>query len=312
MKNCMDYSEQLSAYYDGELSESDALKLKEHLAVCDSCSALLEMYKEISIVTDSELVSVPDALCIGVMNTVKADDLYGPKRAGEKKSSMRIILTRYMPIAACLVVVFFVWSFWGSSFGLGDSAAPRNFSLFGSSSNDAGEPEAIHPPMSVAFDAALPTALPSDSADKGGADDGAQTRDGLTGQGTDPEGVVSLPFPLPEPLPDELFRRSVQSDDSLDEELDTSDIFVYLSGASFWITYTGTLPDDIISLFPESLGSWFGWDVIFELPTEDVEFVIDWLSPTQIRDDLTNFSIIENESRPDSSYAVVFYFAGNE
>jgi len=302
----MDYSEQLSAYYDGELSESDTLKLKEHLAVCDSCSALLEMYKDISIATDSETVSVPDALCIGVMNTIKAEDLYGPKKAGEKKSNMRVILTRYMPIAACLVVVFFVWSFWGSSFGLGENTLVSNFSLFGK--NDAGEPEAIHPPMPVAYDAALP----GEGAVMGGADDDIQTRDGLASQGTDPEDALKLPFASPEPLPEELFRRRIREDDSFDEKLDTNDILAYLSGAAFWITYEGTLPDDIISIFPESLGSWFGWDVIFELPTEDVEFVIDQLSPAQIRDDLTNFSIIENKSHPDSSYAVVFYFTGDE
>jgi len=306
MKNCNDFRDQLSAFYDGELSQAQANQIKEHLAVCDSCSALLEMYKEISIAADSDITPVPDALCIGVMNTIKAEDLYGPKRAGEKKSNMRIILTRYMPIAACLVVVFFVWSFWGSSFGLGENAAKRDFSLLGS--NNTGDPESSQPIMPSTYDAALTTTLPGEDAVMGGADD-SQTRGG---EGIDPESTINMPPAIPEPLPEELFRlRRSQSIDDFEEDSDINDILVYLSGASFWITYTGTLPDDIIRMFPESIGSWFGWDVIFELPTEDVEFLLDQFGASKLTDDMTNFSVIENESHPDSSYAVVF-FAGDE
>jgi len=310
MKNCNDYSEQLSAYYDGELSESDALKVKEHLAVCDSCSALLELYKEISIAADNDIASVPDALCIGVMNTIKAEDLYGPKKAGEKKSNMRIILTRYMPIAACLAVVLLVWGLWGNMFGLRENTFTGNFSFFGR--NDAGDPESSQPIMPSSFDAALPTMLPSADADMGGTDEDIHTRDNMSGQGIAPEGGTNTPLAPPENFPEELLLRLAFSDDGLETDISTSDIFAYLSGASFWITYEGTLPDNIISIFPESLGSWFGWDVIFELPTEDVEFLLDQFGASKLTDDMTGFSVIENESHPDSPYAVVFYFTGDE
>jgi len=304
MKNCIGFTEKLSAYYDGELSASEAADVKEHIATCDSCSALLEMYKEISIVSDSENVPVPDALRIGVMNTLKAEDLYGPKKAKkEERPTMRLILTRYMPIAACLVVVFFVWSFWGNTFGV---------------RNDTASPASQNVPHEAAImmdsDLGLYSASASDAGFSDSADSSTFSDDNLGGGDTrrsaDPEGSTNTPSatPVPSNFPEELIFRDLFDSSMTADEIEN--IRNYITGASFWITYTGDLPDHIIAIFPQSLGPWFGWDIIFELPTEDVEFLLDNISTSQIRDDMTGFSVTENESRPVSPYAVVFYSFG--
>ena len=94
MNKCIDYLELLSAYVDGELAEGDKKRVEEHLETCENCSAILDLFRETSVSTDEWVVPAPDALRAGVMEKI----LKRPK-------IIRIALTRYLPVAACLAVM---------------------------------------------------------------------------------------------------------------------------------------------------------------------------------------------------------------
>jgi len=97
--------ELISAYADGELAEPDRRRVEEHLEACEQCSALLEMYREISIAADESCVPAPDALRDGVMEKILGMDTAGKAGTDKKPRLVRTILTRYLPVAACLAVM---------------------------------------------------------------------------------------------------------------------------------------------------------------------------------------------------------------
>jgi len=130
MKNSTEYLELISAYADDELTESDRDRVGEHLSVNENCSALLDLYREISAASAESCVSPPDALCSGVMDRIKLADKAAeagtaevasatgapivkieaarkPAGAGSAKKDniIRLALTRYLPVAACLALV---------------------------------------------------------------------------------------------------------------------------------------------------------------------------------------------------------------
>jgi len=110
MKNCTDFIDLISAYSDGELNDSDKISVDEHVAVCENCSALLGFYNEISISVSETNAHVPDALCVGVMNRIKNENLIEQKEEPKKKWwNRQAILTRYAPIAACFAVLLLAW-----------------------------------------------------------------------------------------------------------------------------------------------------------------------------------------------------------
>jgi len=277
MKKCVDYTQQLSAYYDGELSDSEALRVKQHVDSCEECSALLEIYKEISVASDTSSLPVPDALRIGVMNRVRSDELYGSIKS--KKNPGYIILTRYMPIAACLIVVFFVWSFWGDSFGLKDSAHPQNYS----NSETAGGLATIAPAPDATCDSSL--------------------------DGSSFSSDINAPDFLEENLdfPAELIR-SVETPASLHRsQREAYEISEYISAASYWITIVGELPDYLSDLDPQPFGSWYGWDMVFEIPSEDVQKI-----ESEVFGSFPSRKSIKNSTSPDGAYAVVLYANDND
>ena len=123
--------ELISAYADGELTEADKKQVEEHLSVCENCSAILDIYGEASNAVTESCLPAPEALLHGVMNEIlgggAADNsdaaeagaggvnrIAGTAGAAEtgtvtnsavKRSMPRLILTRYVPIAACLALV---------------------------------------------------------------------------------------------------------------------------------------------------------------------------------------------------------------
>jgi len=298
MKNCIEYKEQLSAYYDGELSESEASQIKEHLLVCDSCSALLEMYKEISIVTDQESVPVPDALRIGVMNRIQFEELYGPSSskkpqsvATRGKTQLRTMLIRYMPIAACLVVVLLVWSFWGNFFNpQTDCAAPMILS-----GADLG-------------DAVVDSDMPGETS---AAPDSFNISHDLPAGGAPGSETI---LPSAEPAPDMAFKLGDQnalidsqrrflpeSQKAVDELID------YLNGASYLIAITGELPEFLTGCVPTSYGPWYNWNVIYEVSEKEVQVI---LSQLQLHEDY--FALKNNDTTHGNAYVVVLYSDYNE
>jgi hypothetical protein len=105
VNNCAEYMELISAYADDELAGSDKQLLEHHLGMCANCSSLLEVYREVSLVATESNVPAPEALRDGVMHKVLNE---GQIRAAGKSSSRkvtRIVLSRYVPAAACLAVL---------------------------------------------------------------------------------------------------------------------------------------------------------------------------------------------------------------
>ena len=105
MNNCVEYFELISAYADGELTESDKKRLEDHMSACESCSALLELYREISVAAGESQVPAPESLCSNVMEKILSEDASRTDGAAKKRKLMRVIMSRYVPIAACLAIV---------------------------------------------------------------------------------------------------------------------------------------------------------------------------------------------------------------
>ena len=104
MNSCAGYMELISAYADNELSAADRQRMEGHLSVCESCSSLLSMYREISIAAAEATVPVPEALRISVMGRVSQDAAMRADALSRRRKIIRASLTRYLPIVACLAV----------------------------------------------------------------------------------------------------------------------------------------------------------------------------------------------------------------
>jgi len=157
MKECTNINELLSAYFDGELTESEKLKVEEHIASCDECSVILEIYREISNTTSVSNVVVPEGLHIGVMNRIQYESIEGRPATSEvkekekKRKRFNFMVTRLAPIAACLAVVLVAWQLWGNW----DNLFVADFAA-----------EAPAAAELLAFDDAAPAAAPEAIADE--------------------------------------------------------------------------------------------------------------------------------------------------
>jgi len=120
MKECTSINELLSAYFDGELTESEKRIVEKHIASCDECSAVLDIYSEISNTTSSSSIAVPEGLHIGVMNRIQHENIAASpvapvvKVKEKKRKRFNTVITRLVPIAACLAVVLAGWQLWGN------------------------------------------------------------------------------------------------------------------------------------------------------------------------------------------------------
>jgi len=187
VKKCIEITELLSVYVDNELNDTDKQSVEEHLAECESCSALLEIYREISISADESNVQVPDALRLGVMNRVQSEEISAEEETEKKKWwQHQVLLTRVAPIAACLVVVLLVWQFSGNLFGMNDSSSPA--------AAPAPMADTSVPGVSVDAPQAEPAPAPLPETDNDWNDDAGQwgeaemtlseTTDGVQSQGS--------------------------------------------------------------------------------------------------------------------------------
>jgi len=111
MNECSQYIGLISAYADGELTDSDKEYVEEHLGACVNCSALLELYRAISAAESGSCVPAPEELRAGVMEKVLSDDAPGVSDDVKKRARRHIILTRYLPVAACLAIVLLALPF---------------------------------------------------------------------------------------------------------------------------------------------------------------------------------------------------------
>ena len=98
-----EYIDLISAYADGELSGGDRARLELHLAECESCVRLLDLYLEISASAGESMVDVPPDFCDNVMVAVREVSVPG-KAAKVVKFS---VFKKILPLAACFAFVLF-------------------------------------------------------------------------------------------------------------------------------------------------------------------------------------------------------------
>lgn len=95
---CDEFEELISSYIDGEISESDALRLKEHLAVCERCRETLSLYG--ALFSEAEKPLPPPELFSRVMDGVRTGQVQ--IRRGGKGRPYAWILTAAACICLCV------------------------------------------------------------------------------------------------------------------------------------------------------------------------------------------------------------------
>ena len=101
MKICDGYSEMISAYVDGELTDAETAALEEHLKTCEECWSALNAYREIALAISEDYEEVPPGFAEGVMQRVD--------NAEKKRRRGRIsVITRWACAAACIAIVALV------------------------------------------------------------------------------------------------------------------------------------------------------------------------------------------------------------
>jgi len=111
MNDCEKYQELISMMLDGELSESEAQQLREHIAECPHCRDMYDAFAAVSGAVAADAAEVPAHLHEKIMDGVKA----AAKPA--KKRGIIIKLRPYMSAAACLVVVVGLFAMSRNGFG---------------------------------------------------------------------------------------------------------------------------------------------------------------------------------------------------
>jgi len=266
--------DQISAYADGELNDSDKRQVDEHIAECESCSTLLDIYREISASVSESSKPVPEALRIGVMNRILYEDI--PVKVGVEKQRGRFhfALTRFAPVAACLLVGLLLWQNWGDLFG---------------GQNEILAPAAAPEPASAPAPAPAADAVPELGVrldfDADPAEAGIQLDDALV-----PAEEAAAPMQVPE---EQIMTGTPRSFE------ESARIMNYIDSAYAQISFTGELPALLAEYEPQPFGDWFGWEMVFEIPTE---MVPELLAELGDRDELTLTHIDRN-----STYAVVMY-----
>ena len=105
MDDCIEYMDMISAYVDGELSESGKQQLEAHIKTCANCCSILIAYRGISAAVDESGVPAPEALARGVMDRINDENAVSTSANIKKFKLVNRILTRYIPVAACLVLL---------------------------------------------------------------------------------------------------------------------------------------------------------------------------------------------------------------
>ena len=253
--NCVGLADLLCAYADGELTESNKQIVEDHLAICENCSAILKVYREISDSVSDTNVPAPESLRIGVMNRVRDEDTPRATNTNKLRRRYQVILTRYAPIAACLVVMLLVWQFWGDMWGIREYFQ-ENTSI------PAAAPEAMPAPQPPANAPPAPQAAihtTDDMAELGRFDD---------------EGVASsADAPQAAPAGTADFEDTMLTGESRSAQ-ETESIMAYISGAYAEIAIVGEFPAFLAGYEPQPFGSWFGWERVFEIPSSEVAALI--------------------------------------
>jgi len=298
VRNCIGFADLLCAYADGELPEFNRQSVEDHLAICDNCSAILKLYRELARTIDDSKLLPPEALCIGVMDKIQEESV--PRRATTTKQRVkyRKILTRYAPIAACLVAMLLVWQFWGDMFG-----ARNNYASTGSPEPASDRTAA----MTTAADAPAPQAEMADMEESVWDHDGGEITAGGGG------GVVEVGEEFE--LDDALGRTDMTDDESIvlwfhaidGFDLVSGDIARYIGNAYAVVSIIGDMPVFLLNYDPVESTSWddwwiqASWDELYEIPSQDLPIL---LNETSDREDA---EIARNPSNVNNNIVLVVY-----
>ena len=276
--NCIGIAELLCAYADGELEESKKYIVEDHLIICENCSAILKVYSEISSAIDETNISAPEALRTGVMNRIRSEETHIEEKT-KKHRPYFFALTRFAPIAACLLVGLLIWQPWGGNFRVSDSAefpasapmpqAANNSTAFSLTEDDFNEQLDL---------AEMPTVEPEMAWDAAGE------------------------FGLwDEDAKDEYYYGDVQRRGQSLAADDIDQIFDFINGAYAEIMLVGELPSFLANYEPLPFGSWFEWEMVFEIPSTEVQVLLDELGNSE------GVIKMQNHDNAASTYAVVLF-----
>jgi hypothetical protein len=118
--------ELISAYIDDELNAADRRLVEDHIEACVDCSALHDTYREISTAAKETLAPAPERLCSAVMADILRESDAAVQKRAKTLAVVRVILSRYLPLAACLAFVILTLPLLirlGFSSGSADNAA---------------------------------------------------------------------------------------------------------------------------------------------------------------------------------------------
>ena len=95
--DCKEFSNLLDAYMDGALPDADARRMRDHVAECDACAALLTLRNDCRRM--DEEIQVPDSFSSAWRQTVREE------REMEEKSKKAVHWKAWLSVAAALVFV---------------------------------------------------------------------------------------------------------------------------------------------------------------------------------------------------------------
>lgn len=155
MADCTKYTDMISGFADGELSENDKNELQKHLDECPTCRALLSAYRSVSEAAMDALAEPPGDFVAGVMQRIKALPENGrpvlpmDTAKSRKRKSYKPVVISFVAAAACLALVFLV--------------SPQLFGFLGGNRTAASMPYAA-PNAALDASAAASAAPAADSA----------------------------------------------------------------------------------------------------------------------------------------------------
>jgi len=329
MEFCAEYLELISAYGDGELSPAEKAQAEEHLNTCESCSAFHRLSRATGAVVSGSCVPAPESLSVSVMKAILDGDIdmAGPDTSdpaqdsqhdidadidaaggGEKKRGIiKLVLTRYLPAAACLAILLLTLPTVLNLRNAAFDSPPGSGGTSGGASSKS---------FSQADSAVAPESAPDGAFDSGA---GYSINDSdLTGSempapaARDPGEVSDDEMPIPEadlagnPADDPADGSFPENEDSSlsggSQQSAPGDVLSLLdsfSDAYAWIEVTGELPEVLSEYDPVYLEDWLNWEMYYRIPRGAVLELLDAASF------LCEVTVSLNDSNSD--YAIVFY-----
>ena len=132
---CMEYFDLISAYVDDELSHEEKTDLESHLRTCEHCSSILIAFRAVSTTINESTAPVPDSIRVNVMKTIKSTGIAPGTIKTKSPISIKTVMTRFIPVAACLVLILITIPYLVRSGSLSPLFTPASNS---SSSSGAG------------------------------------------------------------------------------------------------------------------------------------------------------------------------------